>query len=302
MERQKNLTKFAWLSIIAALFTIALKSGAYVMTGSVSMLSDALESLINLVAAIFALFILKFASQPPDEEHMYGHGKAEYFSSGIEGALIVVAAMSIVYAAIGRLMHPQPIEQVGIGIAISIVATIINLVVGLILLRAGKNNDSIVLEADGKHLLADVWTTVGVVIAITLVSVTGWWRLDPIVAILVAVNILWSGSKLISRSVSGLLDAALPQDVVDEIIQTLNQFVNAHDLKYEELRTRQSGSQKFISFHLLVPGEWSVERAHYLTDLIEDKFEEEFAHSEVFIHVEPIEVQSQLATNSKDSV
>ncbi|MFV0388921.1 MAG: cation diffusion facilitator family transporter [Pyrinomonadaceae bacterium] len=289
----KNLTKFAWLSIAAAVTTILLKYGAYFLTGSVGLLSDALESLINLVAAIIALIILKLAAKPPDDEHMFGHGKAEYFSSGLEGSLILIAAISIVYAAIGRLFYPREIEQVGFGLVISLVATAVNLFVARILLRAAKETHSIVLEADGHHLMTDVWTSVGVVLGIGIVKLTGWWRLDPVIAIAVAINILWSGWSLISRSVQGLMDVALPQETTDEIVAVLDKIMTEYDARYEELRTRQAGSQKFISFHLLVPNEWSVERAHVLTDLIEDRLEKEIVNSVSFIHIEPIKPEAE---------
>lgn len=287
--QQNNLTRYAWLSIAAAIATISLKSGAYLVTGSVGLLSDALESIINLVAAVIALWVLKIAAQPPDEGHTYGHGKVEYFSSGIEGAMIILAAVSICYAAVDRLIHPQPLEQIGIGLLISIIATVINFVVARILLRAGKENHSIVLEADGHHLMSDVWTTVGVIFGIGLVYATGWWRLDPIMAILVAINILWSGGKLINRSIQGLLDAALPKDIHGKIVEILDSYVKENEIDYHALRTRQAGTYKFINVHILVPGKWTVDQGHDLIEEIEGKLRSEIRNSVVFTHLEPIE-------------
>jgi cation diffusion facilitator family transporter len=208
MER-KNLTRFAWLSIFAALLTIGLKSAAYLLTGSVGLLSDALESVINLAAAVVALLLLKLATRPPDEEHSYGHDKVEYFASGIEGTLILLAAAAIAWAAASRLLAPQPLEQVGVSLIISLAATIINLVVGQILIRAGRKHHSITLEADGQHLMIDVWTSIGVILGIWAVGATGWLVLDPLVGLLVAVNIIWGGIRLMRRSALGLMDTAI---------------------------------------------------------------------------------------------
>lgn len=285
---QENLTRYAWLSIAAAVATISLKAGAWYLTGSVGLLSDALESVINLAAAVIALWILKVAAEPPDEEHMFGHTKVEYFSSGIEGALIFLAALSIGYAAFYRLIDPQPLEQVGIGLAISLVATAINLFVGLLLLRVGRAKHSIVLEADGHHLMTDVWTSVGVVVGVALVSFTGWLRLDPIVAILVALNILWTGWGLVKRSVLGLMDTALPKEMHNKAIAVLERFVEREKIEYHALRTRQSGSQKFIYVHVLVPGGWSVQKGHDLLEELEKEIRREIPNSVAFTHLEPI--------------
>jgi cation diffusion facilitator family transporter len=287
--QQENLTRYAWLSIAAAVATISLKAGAWYVTGSVGLLSDALESVINLAAAVIALWILNVAAEPPDDEHMFGHTKVEYFSSGIEGALIFLAALSIGYAAFHRLIGPQPLEQVGIGLAISFVATAINLFVGLLLLRVGRAKHSIVLEADGHHLMTDVWTSVGVVAGVALVSFTGWLRLDPIVAILVALNILWTGWGLVRRSVLGLMDTALPKEMYDKAVVVLDQFVEREKIEYHALRTRQSGSRKFIYVHVLVPGDWSVQKGHDLLEELEAEIEDEIPNSVVFTHLEPIE-------------
>src|SRR5215203_3937707 len=240
VERE-NLTRFAWLSIAAAIVTIALKAAAYWFTGSVCLLSDALESLINLAAAIVALFTLKIAAAPADEEHAFGHDKAEYFSSGIEGTLIFIAALSIIYAAIWRLLTPQPLEQLGIGLIVSGAATVVNLIVARILIRAGKNYHSLVLEADGHHLMTDVWTSIGVVIGLGLVNLTGWLRLDPIVAILVAVNIIRTGFGLIKRSVLGLMDTAVAPKIQALAEEVLKEYAGKEGITYENFRSRQSG-------------------------------------------------------------
>jgi cation diffusion facilitator family transporter len=286
---EENLTRYAWLSIAAAVTTISLKAAAYFVTGSVGLLSDAMESIINLVAAIIALWILKVAAQPPDEEHAFGHGKVEYFSSGIEGALIFIASLSIGYAAIERLLNPQPLEQVGVGLFISLIATAVNLFVARVLLRAGKKHHSIVLEADGHHLMTDVWTSVGVVAGVGLVTITGWWQLDPIVAILVALNILWAGWNLINRSILGLMDTTVPKEIHNQIVKILDDFAEKEKISYHALRTRQSGAQKFIDFHVLVPGEWTVQRGHDLLEEIEAEIRREIKNAAVFTHLEPLE-------------
>jgi cation diffusion facilitator family transporter len=238
---------------------------------------------------VIALWILNVAAQPPDEEHMFGHGKVEYFSSGIEGALIFLAAISIGYAAIDRLFYPHEIEQIGIGLAISLIATGVNFYVARVLIRAGRRNHSIVLEADGRHLMTDVWTSVGVVIGVGAVSVTGWLPLDPIVAILVALNILWSGWSLAKRSVLGLIDTAVPKETQEKIVAVLDALARRENVEYHALRTRQSGMQKFVYVHVLVPGGWSVQQGHDLLERLEESIEREIANSIVFTHLEPLE-------------
>ena len=288
---EPNLTRYAWFSIAAAVATITLKAAAYLTTGSVGLLSDALESIINLIAAIVALWVLKVAAQPPVELRRFGYGKVEYFSSGIEGALIIIAAISISYAAIDRLLAPRPLEQIGIGLTISLLATAINFFVARVLLRVGRARHSIVLEADGHHLMTDVWTSVGVVVAVGAVTLTGWWRLDPIVAILVAINILWSGWKLIKRSIQGLIDTAIPREMHDKIVTVLERYVETDKIQYHALRTRQSGSQHFITVHILVPGTWTVQRGHDLLERIEDDMQRQIKSVSVLTHLEPIEDQ-----------
>jgi cation diffusion facilitator family transporter len=262
---------------------------AYLYTGSVGLLSDALESLINLVAAVIALMTLKIAAQPPDEEHAFGHDKVEYFSSGIEGTLIFLAALSIGYAAIQRILAPQPLEQLGIGILVSGIATAINFFVAYILLQAGKKHHSLVLEADGHHLLTDVWTSIGVVIGVWLVSVTGWLVLDPIVAILVALNITWTGYDLIRRSVLGLMDTAVAPELQDEAKKILQHYVEKDGIDYQDFRSRQSGTKKFFYVNILVPDDWTVHKGHELVDTIELEIQKQITNSVVFTHLEPLE-------------
>lgn len=283
-----NLTRFAWLSIAAATLTIALKLGAYVLTDSVALLSDALESIVNLVAACLALAMLTIAARPPDEMHAYGHGKAEYFSSGIEGALILLAAFGIVWNAIPRLIAPQPLEQVGVGVAISLLASAINFGVARTLLHAGRKHGSITLEADAQHILTDVWTSLGVIVGIGLVALTGWQRLDPILALLVAMNIISTGVQLVRRSALGLMDTALPAAEQTAIDQVLGRF-RAQGIEFHALRTRQAGMRKFLSVHVLVPGNWQVQRGHELLEDVESKIEAAIPGVHVFTHLEPLE-------------
>jgi cation diffusion facilitator family transporter len=303
--QQKSLTRYGWLSIIAALATIALKSYAYLLTDSVGLLSDALESLINLMAAVIMLIVLSISARPPDEGHAYGHEKIEYFSSGAEGVLILLAAVSIGITAWERLLTPQPLQQLDIGIAISIVASLINLIVAKILISVGKRHQSITLESDGKHLMTDVWTTVGILIGIAIISaanyfepslavarklgMNGWEILDPIIAILVAVNIVWAGLQLIRRTVSGLMDAALAVEEQSAIIQILEKFSDSEDISYHALRTRYAGSRRFISVHILVPGKWSVQQGHDLVESIEQQIMTLFDNIDIDTHLEPIE-------------
>ncbi len=286
MERA-SLTRFAWLSIAAALATIVLKTTAYYITGSVGLLSDALESIVNLVAALMALAMLAVAARPADEMHAFGYSKAEYFSSGLEGALILLAAASIVWTAIPRLITPRPLEQVGIGLAVSILAAIVNFVVARLLLHAADKYRSITLEADARHLMTDVWTSAGVVIGIAVVFLTGWNRLDPIVAIIVAINILWTGANLLRSSVLGLLDSALPPAEHQAIIELLNRY-ERDGIHYHALRTRHAASRSFISFHVLVPGDWTVQRGHDLLEQVERDIRAAIPGATVFTHLEPV--------------
>ena len=259
------------------------------LTGSVGLLSDALESLINLAAAILALMMLKLASRPPDDDHAFGHDKAEYFASGIEGTLIFLAAIGIGWAAVSRLMAPQPLEQIGIGLIITAAATVINLVVGQILIRTGRQHRSITLEADGKHLMTDVWTSVGVIIGVWAVGATGWLFLDPVVALLVAVNIIREGIKLIRRSALGLMDTAISVEYQERIRAILDRYVEEREIDYHALRTRQSGMRSFVNVHILVPGAWTVHEGHGLLEEIEADIRREVAGAVVFTHLESLD-------------
>lgn len=288
MNERRRLTRYAWLSIATALVTIGLKAGAYLLTGSVGLLSDAMESGVNLVAAIIALVALTIAARPPDEEHAYGHSKAEYFSSGIEGGMIIVAAIMIMASATERLLYPQPLQRIETGLLISLAAAGLNLATAIVLGRAGKEYDSATLQADARHLMTDVWTTAGVLLAVGAVAVTGWDALDPIIAILVALHILRSGFLLMRNSAYGLMDTALPDTEQEKIVSILEDHVD-DGVMYHALRTRQSGAQRFISVHVQVPGAWSVQRGHTLLEEIEADIREAFPRVSVFTHLEPVE-------------
>jgi cation diffusion facilitator family transporter len=281
-----SLTRFAWLSIAAAIVTMLLKTAAWRLTGSVGLLSDALESLVNLAGALMALTMLSIAARPPDEDHPYGHGKAEYFSAGVEGTLIVVAAISIAVAAVDRLLHPRALEQVGLGLAVSVVAALVNLGVALVLLRAARAHRSVTLHANAHHLLTDVWTSAGVLVGVVAVAVTGWNRLDPVVAIAVAVNIVWTGSRIVMSSVAGLMDASLPASEIQLLRQILDRYAS-DGIEYHALRTRQAGARRFVSLHVLVPPEWSVQRGHDELERIEADIRRALPPVTVFTHLEP---------------
>jgi cation diffusion facilitator family transporter len=282
-----SLTRYAWLSIAAALLTIGLKVLAYFLTGSVGLLSDALESGVNLVGALMALAMLTIAARPADEEHAYGHSKAEYFSSGMEGTLILIAAVGICVTAIGRFITPKPLEQVGLGLVVSVIASLINLGVALVLRRVANEYDSITLKANAQHLMTDVWTSAGVLLGVGAVALTGWDRLDPILALVVAVNISWSGIRILRATVEGLMDAALPaeeQDVINQILETHQQ----NGVQFHAVRTRKSGAHRFVSLHVMVPGRWSVQRGHQLLEHIEADIRSILPSVTVFTHLEPI--------------
>lgn len=287
-----SLTRWAWLSIGAAVLTIGMKSLAYLLTGSVGLLSDALESVVNLVAAVLALIALTAAAKPADERHHFGHGKAEYLSAGAEGVMIVVAAGLIVYTAVERLINPRPLEELGIGLAVTLAATAINGAVGLVLLRQGRRHRSMTLVADGKHLMTDVYTSVGVIVGVGLVAVTGWLPLDSLVALAVGANILWTGFILIRNAGRGLLDHALPDEDNERVVRVLRSFVDrvpAGELEFHGLQTRESGRDQFVSVHVLVPGAWSVTRAHDLVEEVEGAIRAELPHAQVHTHLEPRE-------------
>lgn len=286
--KQKSLTSFIWLSIAGAILTISLKTAAYFLTSSVGLLSDALESLVNLAAAIMALFMLRLAEKPPDNDHLYGHTKAEYFSSIVEGILIIIAAISIGMTAVDRLLHPQPIEHAIIGLTISVIASLINLVVAIVLLKVGKKQRSITLEADGHHLMTDVWTSVGVIIGVSLVSVTNIQFLDPIIALIVAANIIFTGFSIMKLSALGLMDTSLPSDELARINEILNTY-KTKGCTYHGLRSRQSATRSFMSVHILVPGNWTVQKGHDLLEEMEEEIRKVFPRLTVFTHLEPIE-------------
>jgi cation diffusion facilitator family transporter len=294
-----SLSRFAWLSIAAAIATIAMKTAAWRLTGSVGLLSDAAESIVNLVAAVTTLGMLTIAARPPDEEHAYGHDKAEYFASGVEGTLIIVAAIAIAWSAVDRLLHPAPLEKLGIGLVVSTAASLVNLAVSLVLLRAGRRHRSIALEADAHHLMTDVWTSAGVLAGIGVVALTGWEWLDPVVAIAVAVNITWAGGQLVRRSALGLLDTALPAAEQAAVQRVLDQH-RGPEVQFHALRTRQAASRCFVSVHVLVPGAWSVARGHALLERIESEIRGALPSATVLTHLEALEDPASYADEGLD--
>jgi len=296
-----SLQRYAWISIGAAIATILLKGAAWQLTGSVGLLSDAIESFVNLAGALMALWMLWLAERPADEDHPYGHGKAEYFSSAFEGFLIVLAAVSISYTAIGRFSNPHPIEAVGIGLMVSVAASVINLLVARLLLKAGREHHSITLEADAHHLMTDVWTSVGVILGVGVVAMTGWNWLDPTIALLVAANIVWTGWQLMHRSASGLMDAALPPEQKRLITEVFDHYIE-QGIAYHALRTRQAGRRSFISFHALVPGQWSVQEAHDWVERIERDLRTAIPNCHITSHLEPIDDPSSMEDQALDRV
>ena len=283
-----DLKRYAWISIAAAICTIALKAGAYFLTGSVGLLSDATESIVNLLAAIVALIALSVAARPADEDHTYGHYKAEYFSSGFEGALIVVAAVSIGVAAVLRLMNPQPLTDIGIGTAVAGLATLINLAVARLLARVGYDQGSITLQAGAQHLMSDVITSAGAIVGVFAVSLTGLTWIDPIVGLLIAGHILWAGLGLVRRSMLGLMDTALPESA-QRIVRDILKAHERGGVQFHALRSRQAGARQFVSFHVLVPGSWTVQQGHNLLEEIEEQIHAALPASTIFTHLEPIE-------------
>ena len=283
----RSLTRYAWLSVAAALVTMALKGVAAWMTGSLGLLSDALESFVNLGAALIAVYTLRIAVREPDEKHPFGYSKAEYFSSAIEGALIMLAALAIVAAAVPRLVAPQPIVHVDTGIFVSLVAAGVNLGTALVLLGAGRRHDSIALEADAHHLLTDVWTSIGVVAGVGATAFTGWLVLDPLIAIAVALHITWTGAKVLRRSALGLMDRALPEPDVERIRAILEPY-RVRGIDYHALRTRRAGRVRMVDMHLLVPGEMSVREGHRVADEIEGAIRAALPGSVVLTHLEPL--------------
>lgn len=288
MKERAYLIRFGWLAILTAVATIVLKVVAYLLTGSVGLLSDALESGVNLAAAIMALAVLTIAARPPDEEHAYGHDKAEYFSGGAEGTLILVAAGTIAYSAVRRLFLPEPLEQLGVGLGVSVLASLLNLGTAMILRQAGRHYRSMTLEAHAHHLLTDVWTSAGVIVGVGAVWLTGWQFLDAVVALLVAVQIIYSGIRLVSNAVNGLMDTALPAAEIGEIKGILERHTG-EGVQYHALRTRQSGAQRFVSVHVQVPGHWSVHKGHSFIEEIERDVRRAIPPVSILIHLEPLE-------------
>lgn len=279
------LKRYAWLSIAAAAATIGLKLAAWRFTGSVGLLSDALESFVNLAGGIIALAMLEVASRPADDDHAFGHSKAEYFSSGIEGTLILIAALTIAVAAGGRLLHPRPLEQIGTGLAVSVLASLVNLAAARIILGAGKRHDSITLSANAHHLLTDVWTSAGVLAGVGLVAISGWHWLDPLVAMAVAANIVRAGARIVRASVQGLMDTSLPPGE----LQAIERMLEPHrqdGVQFHALLTRRAGAERFVSLHLLVPGLWTVQRGHQLAERIENDIRAALGNAQVITHLE----------------
>jgi cation diffusion facilitator family transporter len=286
--KQPSLRLYMFLSIAAALVTMGVKFIGYFLTGSVGLFSDAAESVVNLVAALVGLWAVTLAARPADEDHTYGHTKSEYFSSGVEGALILVAALIIAVEAIPRLLHPEPIEQAFLGLTFSVSGAVINGVLAWFMLREGKKQRSITLEADAHHLFADVMTTAGVLVGVLLVALTKWYILDPIVALLVAVNIIWTGIKLLRQTGLGLLDTALPQEDMQAVNEILEQY-RKQSIDFHAIRSRMSGRRRFVSFHVIVPGTWTVLKGHAICEEIDLAIRAALPESTVFTHLEPKE-------------
>lgn len=285
--QQRLLVRYILLSLAAAVSTIVLKVLAAAFTGSVAFLSDAMESGVNLVAAVVALVALRAAARPADAEHHFGHGKAEYLSAVVEGGMIFVAATAIVWTAVGRLIEPEPLEQTGLGLALSTGAAVVNLAIGWAILQAGRRHRSMTLVADGRHLLTDVVTSAGVLVGVALVAITGQEILDPIVALLAGLNILWTGWQLIHRSVIGLLDAALPPEDAERIHAVIEAIREEQPVDFHALRTRESGRHRFVYVDLLVPDNWTVKRGHDLAERLEADIAEALPGTVTFVHLEP---------------
>lgn len=287
-EVPPSLQRYAWLSLGTSIVVFGMKIVAWLITGSVGLFSDALESTVNIVAAVVAIIAIRAASRPGDAVHHYGHGKAEYLSALVEGVMIVAAAILIMITAVERLFNPRELEEVGIGLAIAVAASAINAYIAWVLIRAGKQHRSIVLEADGKHLMTDVWTTGGVVLGVGVVGLTGFDVLDPLIAIFVAINIVWAGWRLIWNSTSGLMDSALPEADHDVLIDILRRYAS-EEVRFHAVQTRASGRQRFVSMHVLVPGAWTVQVGHDLVENVENDIREALPLTTVQTHLEPIE-------------
>ncbi len=290
---RKLLQNFAWLSIVASLATMAIKVCAYLMTDSVGLLSDAIESIVNLIGGITALGVLKVALTPADSGHPYGHQKIEYFSSGFEGLLILGAAFAILWTSTYRLLHPQALIHLGGGLLFSFVATLINLVVGFLLIQQGRKHKSIALEADGQHLMTDVWTSLAVIVGLFLVYLTEWYILDPLVAILIALNILRTAALLIKRSYLGLMDSAIDLEALEKIENVMMKY-RQKGISFHALKTRQAASRSFITVHFLVPGNWSVQDSHRLVEEFEEEVIKVLGDVIITTHLEPQEDEISL--------
>jgi cation diffusion facilitator family transporter len=298
-RRRKRLIRIISIAIAVSLVTISMKTGAWLVTGSVGLLSDAIESVVNLVAALVALVVILWSTRPPDEDHAYGHEKADYVSAGFEGALILLAALTIAYAAIDRLINPVGLTEVGVGLAISVAAALINLGAATLLVRVGRQEQSLTVEADGRHLMTDVWTTIGVVLGVGLVWLTGFERLDPVIALVVAANIVRTGSSLVRDSMSGLMDKGLPEDDLGAVKSVLDRYSEG-TVEFHALRTRKSGRRSFISVHVLVPGEWTVQAGHDFAERVEEDLRKAVGQATIFTHLEPVEDPLSFADTELD--
>ncbi|MCA9796658.1 MAG: cation transporter [Candidatus Eremiobacteraeota bacterium] len=297
---ERDLSRYALLSLVVALITLAMKAFASQLTGSVGLLSDALESVANLATAAVAFFSLRFAAQPPDEEHEYGHGKIEYFSGGFEGAVILFASLGIMASAVDRALNPQELTDLNEGLLVSLGAAGLNGATAYVLWRAGKTHRSLTLEGEAHHLATDLWTTVGVLVALVGVMATGWLWLDPLVACLVGLNVLRTGVLLLRKAAEGLLDASLPADERDRLTAILDGYRQSDGVDFHAVRTRRAGARSFISFHVLVPGQWSVQQGHQLLERIESDIRQAVEGSTIFTHLEPLEDPCSFADQTLD--
>jgi cation diffusion facilitator family transporter len=280
------------LSIAVALATIALKTGAWWLTGSVGLLSDAMESVVNLAGAMFALAMVTIAARPPDEDHPFGHHKAEYFSSGFEGVLIFAAALAIMWAAVGRLLAPQPLERLGPGLALSVLSSVLNGVLAWGMLKKAREHRSVALEADARHLFTDVWTSVGVVLGLIAVAITGWLWLDPLIAIAVAANVARVGWSLVRRSTDGLMDRAVEPEVLQQIDTVLAGFAHPTTLRFDHVSTRRAGQRLFVDLHMHMPPSWSLQRAAALRSSVEQALMSEVPGLRATIQLLPMDVEA----------
>ncbi len=289
-------TRMLWASVVVALVTIALKTGAWWLTDSVGLLSDAMESLVNLASAVFGLMMVTIALRPADDDHPYGHHKAEYFSSGFEGVLILVAALGIIWVAVHRLFDPQPLEQVGWGMALSVGSSALNGLLAWLMFRAARQHRSLALEADARHLVTDVWTSAGVVVGIALVSATGWLWLDAVVAIAVALNILKEGWSLVWRSSQGLMDEALEPEVQADVQRVLDGFAHQRGeteiIRFDHLNTRKAGQRRFVDVHMHMPASWTLGRAAALRTSVEQALMSEVPGLRATIQLLPSDVEA----------